>query len=70
MEPEAHLKRLLPVYTQRGIMDQLKRSHDDENLREGLDYAESLGYSDSTYGQMTQFYVYLERIMSLEWFIQ
>ena len=29
-----------------------------------------MGYSDSSYGQIAKFYIYLERIMSLEWFIQ
>ena len=51
-------------------MDQLRRSQEDESLRDGLDYDEAMGYSDSSYGQIAQFYIYLERIMALEWFIQ
>lgn len=35
-----------------------------------LDYKEALYFGDSKYAQMSRFYVILERIITIEWFIR
>ncbi len=35
-----------------------------------LGYEEALYFGDSKYAGMSRFYVYLERIITLEWFIK
>lgn len=83
IEPEQHLKRLLPTFTPDESLDQLhggkKTAEEFEssvNKKIGksggslLDYEEALYFGDSKYAQMTRYYVSLERIISIEWFMR
>ena len=61
-EPEAHLKAMLPSFTAADL-DQNK------SKQFPLDYEEAVYYGESKYAVMARYYLGLERISTLEWFI-
>ena len=76
-EPETHLKQLLPTYTpvdkfeflgQKKTLDDSAENSSRVNLSP-LDYEEAIYFGDSKYADLTRYYVALERIMTLEWFL-
>jgi len=46
--------------------DKLKLGHSAGTV---LDYEEALYFGDSNYAQLTRYYISLERIINIEWFI-
>lgn len=80
-DPEVHLKQLLMSFSPIEEIDVgiTKKSIDDIDLylkkkvgNSGstlLDYEEGLYFGDSQYGNMIRYYLTLERILTLEWFI-
>ena len=74
-EPEKHLKRLLPTFTGMDHMEvgSVKEESIDEIVGRSaggiLDYKEALYFGDSAYAELTKYYLSLERIMSMEWFL-
>ena len=77
LEPETHLKQLLPTYTPidkfefSGQKKTLDDSSDQLNrpYLSPLDYKEAIYFGDSKYADLTRYYVTLERILTLEWFL-
>ena len=62
--PEKQLKRLLPTFTPDENCAELK-----DSKAFILDYEEALYFGESKYAQMSRYYVALERILTIEWFI-
>jgi len=82
VEPEKHLKTLLPTFTPDENIELLtirKNSIEIENFISKkigksagtlLDYEEALYFGDSSYASLTRYYFSLERIITMEWFMR
>lgn len=76
--PETHLKSILPTFNPVN-MDSIKKTAEEvaELVKQKLgnsagtllDYNEALYFGDSKYAQLSRYYVSLERIITVEWFI-
>ena len=74
-DPEAIIKKMIETMTPLDGEQMIKPSEverkteiDDQGYVQ-LDYEESLDFYDSKYAKFMRYYQYLERIISLEWFI-
>lgn len=79
LDPEVHLKQLIMGFTPKDEIDHTKKATDDAEAASKkkvesagsaiLDFEEGLYFGDSQYGNMIRYYLTLEKILTVEWFI-